>query len=172
MKKLLTILALAIPLLTTTVVAATPEQTTKALDVFFAKYSGKKGYTTMELTSELLKAAYNSPSNDSNKELGEMLEGVERMRIVIAEKSSAEFTVDVLDLPGKTDLKLVTNVNENGQKIKMYYKPAVTASKGGKQNAEFLMFILSVKDNITIHITGDFDLKNVTKLGDLSIKSK
>lgn len=170
MKKFLIIFGLTVPLLLATVQAATPEQTDKALDEFFSKYSGKEGYTTMELTGELLKAAYNKGGNN---DAGDMFRGVERMRIVVAGKSTAEFAVDVNALPPKTDLKLVSSVNENGKSMKMYYRAAVPATRGkDKRSAEFFMFILGSSDNVLIHITGDFDIRNISKLSGIGIGAK
>lgn len=170
MKKFLIIFGLTVPLLLATAQAATPGQTDKALDEFFAKYSGKAGYTTMELTGELLKAAYN---RDGDKDAGDMFRGVERMRIVVAEKSTAEFAVAVTGLPPKTDLKLLSSINEDGKSMKMYYRAAVPATRGkDKRSAEFIMFILSPGDNVLIHITGDFDVRNVSKLSGIGIGAK
>ncbi len=161
MKKLLIIFGLALPLLLTTAHAAPPGQTEKALDGFFSKYSGRKGYTTMELTGDLLKAAYGKPGS---KVSGDMLKGVDRMRIVKAETGTVEFSADVNSLPSKTDLKLMSNVSENGKQVRTYYRPASPAIGGGnKRDAEFLMFMIGPNDNILIHMTGDFDIKNVSR---------
>lgn len=171
MKKIFIIFSLMVPLLLATAHAATPEQTDLAMEEFFANYSGRRGFTTMDLTGEILKAAYQRSAG--KKDEGNIFNGVKRMRIVVAEKSSAQFTVDVTDLPGKTDLKLMSSISENGQRMKIYYKPSGAASGSrDKRNAEFLMFILSPDDNVLIHISGDFDINNVSQLSGLSLKSK
>lgn len=122
-------------------------------DQLFDKYSGVEGYTTLVITSDMVKLMENREGSRTFSAFDQ----VEQMRVVSAGKDSAGFVEDIGRLvPGFT---LMSSVNETGQQTNLYRK----RSTGRDKPSEFLIVVYGKKENMAIHIIGNLAVKSIGK---------
>lgn len=136
-----------------------------AFDSLFQKYSGKKGYTTMEMTGELIQMAFGKSAGDDGE-----FTGIERIWIVMSNEASEEFTSDVKKLTSQNNLKSITSISRDKEEVKMF-QVNTTSQKGGTTKSEFIMTVTGDSTNIAIRITGSFDINKIPQLNKIRRKS-
>lgn len=148
MKKILIIwlLAMALPL-----TAAAQKVNFQSL---FDKYNGVEGYTTVEITGEMLKLMGGKDSDSSGT-----FDGISMIRVIVSERPSDTFTDDIKQIAGP-DHKLMTLVNDGGQQIMCYFRE----NYYNRRKSEFLIIGYGDKENMALSITGDIDIKKISGL--------
>ena len=165
MKKfILTIAALTMVLLP---IKTFSQSTTDAL---FEKYGAKEGFTTVHITKELF-SLFGEITEDAEdedvQELNEVIDGLEYIRILMYENSSENkyadestlqnFKEDLDEVKLKNFAELMT-VKEGGETVKFMIR------KDGKIIKELLLLINQDDEAGFISITGNINLKSISKL--------
>lgn len=159
MKKLIVIIAALLPI----VVAAQQ----KSFTSFYNTYAERKGYTTVGVTGEMVKMMAPLMLDKANDpELLELLSNINDIKVVLGAQSSPTFVDDMEVIVKSTVYKLMTEVKKDGQQTRFYIVAHPTIPT---QASELLMLSHGVKDNVVIDITGEIDLKKISKLSAVKI---
>ena len=130
-----------------------------AVDQLFAKYADKDGFTTVSISKGMfnLFARDDEPKDEFNK----AIKGLESIRILTPDetlpKGSLNFYKEICKTLPVTQYEELLSVKEKDQVFKMLIR-----RKAGIIS-EFLM-IGGGKDNVLISITGNIDLRSISKL--------
>ncbi|NVO19193.1 MAG: DUF4252 domain-containing protein [Bacteroidetes bacterium] len=130
-----------------------------AIDKLFAKYSDKEGFTSVSISKAMFSLFANE--NESKDEFNKAIKGLESIRILSLDdtypKGDINFYKEITkNLPLK-DYEELMSTREKNQVFKMLIR------KKGSVITEFLM-IGGGDDNVMIAITGNIDLKTISKL--------
>lgn len=159
MKKFIIIcLAALVPLL------AAAQAPTTSFDRLFRKLSGVSGYTTLEITNDMLKLMNKDNGGDN-----QAFNNIESIRVVAADKASEEFLKEIVRLTeDEYEYSHMTTVNEEGQRTELYYHKPVSR----KDTPEYILVIYGPRENTVISILGYLDIQNISGLSGLGIAGK
>jgi hypothetical protein len=130
-----------------------------AVEQLFARYGDKDGFTTISISKAMfsLFASENEPKDEFNS----AVKGLESIRILTPDDSipagNLNFYREISKSLAASQYEELMSVKEKEQVFKMLIR------KKGNMITEFLM-IGGGKDNILIYITGNIDLKSISKL--------
>jgi hypothetical protein len=127
------------------------------VDKLFEKYSGKDGYTVINISSQMF-GLFAAMSGD-DKGAQEAMKGISGIRILAEEKKSAttEFATDIKNLQTKEYTEMMS-IKEKKQDIKFLLR------LNGKAVSELLMLIAG-EENVLICIQGDnINLNTISNL--------
>jgi len=130
-----------------------------AVDQLFAKYADKDGFTTVSIS----KAMFNlfASENESKDEFNKAVKGLESIRILAPDstmkKAKLNFYNEISKSLPLSQYQELMSVKEKDQVFKMLIR------KKGDVITEFLM-IGGGNENVLICITGNIDLKTISKL--------
>jgi hypothetical protein len=128
---------------------------------FFDKYSGKSGYTAIEMSSDMIKLIGGISAGNNGDELSDALEGIDNIKIIIADRPSEAFGKDMDALAANSEYKMMTLVSEGKQELRFYLRPIT----GGR--SEFLLLNSGPADNLVISIRGKIDVKKISGLSQI-----
>lgn len=130
-----------------------------AVDQLFAKYADKDGFTTVSISKSMFSLF--ASENESKDEFNSAIKGIESIRILSTEEPgpsvNLNFYKEIIKSLPITQYDELMSVKEKDQVFKMLIR------KKGNIITEFLM-IGGGKDNLLICITGNIDLKSISKL--------
>jgi len=130
-----------------------------AVDQLFAKYGDKDGFTTVTISKAMFSLFANE--NESKDEFNNAVKGLESIRILAPEdslhKGNLNFYKEISKSLPIAQYEELMSVKEKDQVFKMLIR------KKGSIITEFLM-IGGGNENILISITGNIDLKSISKL--------
>ena len=130
-----------------------------AIDQLFTKYADKDGFTTVSIS----KAMFNlfASENESKDEFNKAVKGLESIRILAPDstmkKAKLNFYNEISKSLPLSQYQELMSVKEKDQVFKMLIR------KKGDVITEFLM-IGGGNENVLICITGNIDLKTISKL--------
>jgi len=132
---------------------------TKSFREFSGKYSGRDGYTIIEMSGEMFKAIGNNVTVKSDDtDMSSLVKQIKNMVIIISDNSSPKFREDVKDMIKSGGYTSMAAISEVEQTSKFY-----VIQKNGK-TSEFLMTVLGEGDNVIMSITGDnLDVSQITQ---------
>jgi hypothetical protein len=126
----------------------------------FKKYAGTEGFTTVNITGDMLKMI--KKLDPENKDLDE-LSGLEEIKILTQEDRSVnkdlDFHNEIYSKLNKELYKELMVVRDNDEKVTMLVR-----EENGTIN-EFLLIVSGIDENVLISIKGEISL---SKLGGLS----
>jgi hypothetical protein len=130
-----------------------------AVDQLFAKYADKDGFTTVSISKGMFNLF--AKEDESKGEFNKAVKGLESIRILTPDstihKGSLNFYKEICKGLPITQYEELMTVKEKDQVFKMLIR------KKGSVITEFLM-IGGGNNNILICITGNIDLKSISKL--------
>ena len=130
-----------------------------AVDQLFAKYADKDGFTTVSISKGMFN--FFASENESKDEFNKAVKGLESIRILTpdetVQKGSLNFYKEICKSLPIAQYEELMSVKEKDQVFKMLIR------KKGSVITEFLM-IGGGNDNVLICITGNIDLKSISKL--------
>jgi len=130
-----------------------------AVDQLFAKYADKDGYTTVSISKSMFSLF--ASENESKDEFNSSVKGLESIRILSPDEKlpagNLNFYKEISKGLPIAQYEELMSVKEKDQVFKMLIR------KKGNIITEFLM-IGGGKDNLLICITGNIDLKSISKL--------
>jgi hypothetical protein len=133
-----------------------------AVDKLFAKYQGKKGITTVNISPELFQMV-NAMGIEEIEDQDFPLDKVKSVKILTIEDDEGYEGVNFYEEIKKDldvdDFEEVMTVNDGGEVVRMWMKV------DKKAVSEFLL-IVGGDDNVLIYITGNFDLNDVEELAE------
>ncbi|MCK4465555.1 MAG: DUF4252 domain-containing protein [Bacteroidales bacterium] len=153
MKKISLILTLAIfPLLITA--------QNKAVDKLFDKYAGKDGFTTVFISKNLFKMVADIELEDP--EVNDVIDNLETIKILVTDdyenREGVNFYDEIMkELPMNEYEELLT-VKDSDQDVRFLVKEKDGIIK------ELLLVVGGRDDNALISITGDIDLRHISKI--------
>lgn len=155
MKKILLVLIL----ITSSVIASAQNS---AVDQLFAKYADKDGFTTVSISKAMFSLF--ASEKESKDEFNQAVRGLESIRILAPDsaiqaqlKGKLNFYNEICKSLPIAQYEELMSVKEKDQVFKMLIR------RKGAVITEFLM-IGGGNDNILICITGNIDLKSISKL--------
>ena len=130
-----------------------------SVDQLFAKYANKDGFTTVSISKGMFNLF--ATENESKDEFSKAVRGLESIRILTPDTTvpagSLNFYIEICKSLPISQYEELMSVKEKDQVFKMLIR------KKGSIITEFLM-IVGGKDNVLICITGNIDLKSISKL--------
>jgi hypothetical protein len=131
----------------------------KAIEDIFAKFEGKNGVTSVNISKDLMNlAAQMDSSQNKAKELFNQIGGV---KILAFEKATPEDKVAFVNMVNAltlTDYKELMVIKEKDNRVRMLSKE----NKG--KISEFLLLVTGGNDPVLISIVGNIDPKELGKL--------
>ncbi len=136
----------------------------KSFKLLFEKYSGREGYTTIDLSADMLQLFYHFADKNQDPEISQLLNDIKGISIVVSDKVNEEFSEDVEKMIEKyPGLKAITSINEGGQVTRIF------VAEKDRITTDFLMVSYGRQNNVVINIVGNVDVKQISRLSDLKI---
>lgn len=132
---------------------------------FFDRYSSESGFTSVQLERKMMRMMSRQASEQGDKQLAELLDGIHYIRIVAVEGGDAEqFVADAVALAtdSKAKFEMVMSSSDDGQVTKFYLRQAEFYTY-----SELLMLTYGPRETVAVNIYGDFDLKRVARLSSI-----
>jgi hypothetical protein len=133
-----------------------------AVDKLFAKYQGKQGITTVNISPELFQMV-NAMGIEEIEEQDFPMDKIASVKILTIEDEEGyegvNFYEEIKNELDVDDFAEVLTVNDGGEVVRMWMKV------DQKTLSEFLL-IVGGDDNVLIYITGSFDMKDLEDLAD------
>jgi len=130
-----------------------------AVDQLFSKYADRDGFTTVSISKGMFNLF--ASENESKDEFNKSIKGLESIRILSPDasipKGGLNFYKEICKSLPIAQYEELMSVKEKDQVFKMLIK------RHGSIISEFLM-IGGGNDNVLICITGNIDLKSISKL--------
>lgn len=138
----------------------------KSVDRLFEKYSGKEGFTTIDISGDLLNLAATLEDEDNDDKSEEIKARITGIRI-LTEKEGYMSEENFIDAMKKdvafNDYEEFMRVKESDQDLRMLVKTQ------GRRIKEFLI-ISGGKENAIIQIKGDMSFSDARKLSEKAKK--
>jgi hypothetical protein len=133
-----------------------------AVDKLFAKYQGKKGVTTVNVSPELFQMV-NAMGIEELEDQDFPLDKVASVKILTIEDNEGwegvNFYKEIEKDLDVSDFAEVLTVNDGGEMVRIWMKA------DREVVSEFLL-IVGGDDNVLIYITGDFNMKELEELAE------
>lgn len=142
---------------------------------FREKYSGQRGYTTVEVTQAMLNLIGFGKESGEGETLFDGIKGITRICIITADSRNDDFVGDMKSVVKEgSEYQLLTSVAEDGQNVMFYYKEVKGTNKSNDppRISEFLMILYGAGDNLIMNIHGDFTVKQITSIADKAVSGK
>lgn len=141
------------------VLAFAAKAQTSAVDQLFTKYADKDGFTTVSISKAMFSLF--ASESESKADFNSAIKGLESIRILSPDETvpagNLNFYKEISKSLPLTQYEELMSVKEKDQVFKMLVR------KKGSIISEFLM-IGGGHDNVLICITGNIDLKSISKL--------
>jgi hypothetical protein len=142
-------------------------QAQSPFDKFFEKYSGKNGYTSVNVTKDMFQmfmSMANDKTDAESKEMQDMLTQLTGLKMLTYKDSTgsgkeAAFYNEASALFPSADYKELMTVNDEGENIRFLTKP-----DGPKKISEMVMLMRGKNESMVMSLTGTIDLATVSKL--------
>ena len=131
----------------------------------YSEYSGKEGFTTVSISSEMfgLFASVADESDKDMKEFNEVVEKLNGLKILSFQSTKDDddfnFKTRILDKLSVEDYKELMVVKENQKEVRFL----INENKAGRIG-ELLMLVEESKGGVVMSISGDIDLKTISKI--------
>lgn len=109
----------------------------------YEKYSGKDGFTTLDMSGEMFRAINSSSSRKDGTN------DISRIIIIVAETDSDSFRKDVDKMLSQAKFKRLSTVRSDGENVELYL------NEGTGTYREFLMNTYGEDEHVVIFITGN-----------------
>ena len=133
-----------------------------AVDKLFAKYQGKKGITTVNISPELFQMV-NAMGIEEIEDKDFPLDKVASVKILTIEDEEGYEDVNFYNEIKKDldvdDFAEVMTVNDGGEVVRMWMKV-------DKNTVSEFLLIVGGDDNVLIYITGDFNMNDLEELAE------
>jgi len=135
----------------------------------FSEYAEMKGVSSMVMTSEMFKLLSDIDFESDDPEVKQyikLIENLEDIKVLSTHDPAiaSKMEKDVTNYLTTSSMAELMSFNDNGKNVKFYSKPG---SKKGSVSQLF-MFLKAMEDGkpitVVMSITGDIDLKEVSKL--------
>lgn len=135
-----------------------------AFQKLYSEYSGKEGFTTVSISSEMfgLFASVADESDKDMKEFNEVVEKLNGLKILSFQSTKDDdfnFKTRILDKLSVKDYKELMVVKENQKEVRFL----IDENKDGRIG-ELLMLVEESKGGVVMSISGDIDLKTISKI--------
>ena len=131
-----------------------------AVDKLFAKYQGKKGVTTVNISPELFQMV-NAMGIEELEDQDLPLDKIASVKILTIEDEEGYEDVNFYNEIKKDldvdDFAEVMTVNDGGEVVRMWMKV-------DKNTVSEFLLIVGGDDNVLIYITGDFNMNDLEEL--------
>lgn len=163
MKRLILIVLLVLPI----TLAAQP----KPLNDLFKKYSGKEGYTTIEMSGKMFSMVNQLAQREERElsgSLGKSLDNIKKMIMIVAEDDHAkEFETNLDKVIEQSNYESISSTSSDGSRVDLY----ITDKSGEKKDNDFLIKVCDSGSCIVIAFTGKMTLKDVAQLSKITVSS-
>ena len=137
---------------------------TSATDKLFDQYSGKKGYTSVYITHHMFDLFSKIETDEEDEEFMDVVSGLNGIKILTLsdefqtpEKSLRFYKMIQESLP-ENEYKELMIVKEEEEEVKFFIR------EKGDKITELLMIVKDKKESLFLTLSGDIDLKKISKL--------
>ncbi len=137
-------------------------QENSAFRKFFKTFSGRDGYTTIDVSSALLRTMMIAVDDENDDELYQLVNSIKAVRVVICHDPDKEFKNSLEKLLNQNDYTLVSSVNENKNSTsfyQLYDKDKIV---------EFMMVANGEEEKTVVNITGNIDIQKIANFSHLN----
>lgn len=125
---------------------------------FFQNFSGKEGYTTINISSELLRTMMVVVDEDEEDDLNQLINTISAIRIVISQSNTKDYENALDKLLEQVPYNQISVINEGRQKTEFYQL------KKDSKVVEFMMISRGSSENMVINVSGDINVEKISKL--------
>lgn len=132
----------------------------KVVDKLFEKYSGQDGYTSVVITKHMFNL-FSNVETKGDDDYMEMIKNLKNIRILSGPEGGVEgvnFYKEIMAKLPETEYEELMVIHDSGKDIKFLIKQEKDIV------TELLMVIGGNEDNVLISITGNIDMKTISKL--------
>ena len=132
----------------------------KVVDKLFEKYADEEGFTSVVITKHMFNL-FSSIETEEDDDYMNMIKNLNNIRILSGpsgEESGINFYNEIMNKLPESDYEELMVIHDSGQDIKFLIKTEK------KIVSELLMIVGGEGDNVLISITGNIDMKTVSKL--------
>lgn len=135
---------------------------TDPVSIFFNRYAGEEGFTTVNLSAGMVKMLSKIDPHDKNLQ---DLSGVQEIKILVQEEKKGQFAdlnfyEEIYNQLDKNLYKEMLVVKDNDENVNMLVR------EDNGVISEFLLIVTSPDENVLINIKGEIDLGKLDKLSD------
>lgn len=141
-------------------------QSQSIMDNLFEKYSGTKGYTSVYISKYMFDMFRNNETvaKPGDEDLEQVISKLDGIKILVTDDDPAtpapvNLYNEIMKLIPSSPYKEIMVVKEKDQDIKFFVR-----ENKDKRLAELLMVIGGPDESVLISISGDIDMKNISKL--------
>lgn len=139
-----------------------------ALTMFFEKYEGKTGFTSVNVSEKLFSLAASATPADQ-ADVKELVDGIKGIKVLAFENSegnikSKELFAEAQKLLPSGQYEELMTVNSDGEQVIMLGK---TASESVIE--EMILLVEDEEEFVLVWINGIIDMKNISKLSEMGI---
>jgi hypothetical protein len=127
------------------------------IDDVFNQYSGKPGFTSVNIGNQLFKLI--STLDKSDPELQTLTKKLSSIKILVSEGKSVGFTKAIGEKIAKDDYINIMEVIESDQKVNFYIKQT------GEVITDLILLAIDDSEEVLISIKGNFILNDLANLG-------
>lgn len=128
---------------------------------FYEKYSGQDGFVSIEMSGSMFKMI--NASYESDEDFSNMMNKVDNLIIIVSEESNEEFMDDINEVVKKDKFTSMTTIKDGEATIRLYLIDDKIKS--------FLMVVSNEDECAVISITGNMNVKDITKMTKISISN-
>lgn len=130
------------------------------------KYSGREGYSTIEMSGKMFKMI-NGATVDMDDELSMAIDNIKSLQILIAQRANKEFSTDVDNMLKKMRYEVMTTVNDHDKKVLFFIRES---DEKQPTVSNFLMRATSGQSDVLMSITGSISIKQISQLTKITVK--
>ena len=139
---------------------------TASFKKFYTNYSGRDGYTSIEMSGEMFKSMNIKVEKGDNTQAN-FLKQIDKLSIVVTNEQADNqlFRNDIKKMIANGQYKVMTNINDSGNELRIY-----VCSTNGK-NSEFVVTALSEDESFVISIVGnDLNMQQIQQMVKVMVK--
>ncbi|HCX98758.1 MAG TPA: hypothetical protein DG754_01345 [Bacteroidales bacterium] len=132
------------------------------IDKAFSQYSGKTGFTSVSITSELFQLL--SMVDAKNEVLKQLSEKITSLKILVSDDKAVGFTKEIRKQMVDLNYKTIMQVVDGAQKVDFFVK------QNGEMITDLVMVAIDRTEEILISLSGNISLHELSSLGSSSGK--
>lgn len=122
---------------------------------FFERYNGQEGYQSIVYGKRMLEMMKDNASPDVKS----LLDRIGSIRIISCDRPDDPIVAIARRKADNDDYEIISQIKENGSSSYFYIR-----DKGRKSNVSFVMIVSGPKGSAVMEISGEFDVKDISKL--------
>lgn len=128
-------------------------------DQLYESCVGQEGYRSVQLGRKMMQMM----RRDADPQLSSLLDGIRDIRIVATAEPAPEFESRARKIAAQDRYELISQLDDNQQSTLFYF-----IDGGLFKESKLLMLSFGGKEAVVMNIRGDFDVRDISRLAQLS----